>query len=104
MQNCGSLAEAALEVNGVFAAAEAAAKQYLDNIRYLSGQADKSVEEARQTAQALLLEAQTQAAQILASAKLEAEGILSAAQQESRQIRAAAMETWESFIGSDGNL
>ena len=31
--NAGSLAEAALQINGVFEAAEAAAEQYLDNVR-----------------------------------------------------------------------
>ena len=32
----GSLAEAALELNGIFQAADAAAKQYLDNVRRLA--------------------------------------------------------------------
>lgn len=34
----GSIAEAALKLNGVFEAAEAAAQQYLENIRSSSGQ------------------------------------------------------------------
>lgn len=32
----GSLAEAALELNGIFQAADAAARQYLDNVRRLA--------------------------------------------------------------------
>lgn len=32
----GSLAEAALKLNGIFQAADAAAKQYLDNVRRLA--------------------------------------------------------------------
>lgn len=36
VQEAGSLAEAALKVNGVYEAAEAAAQQYLDNIKNLS--------------------------------------------------------------------
>ena len=36
----GSLAEAALSLNGVFQAAEAAAQQYLENIQRISGQQD----------------------------------------------------------------
>ena len=32
----GSLAEAALQLNGIFEAADAAAKQYLDNVRRLA--------------------------------------------------------------------
>ena len=33
MENCGDLAAAALELNGVFAAAEEACRQYTENIR-----------------------------------------------------------------------
>jgi hypothetical protein len=33
IENCGTLAEAVMRVNGVFAAADAAAAQYLENIR-----------------------------------------------------------------------
>lgn len=36
----GSLAEAALSLNGVFQAADAAAQQYLENIERISGQQD----------------------------------------------------------------
>lgn len=37
LQEAGSIAEAALRINGVFEAAEAAAQQYLENIRRMSG-------------------------------------------------------------------
>ena len=40
ISNAGSLAEAALSLNGVFQAAEAAAQQYLENIERISGQQD----------------------------------------------------------------
>ncbi len=36
IDNAGSIAEAALRLNGVFEAAEAAASQYLDNVKRLS--------------------------------------------------------------------
>ena len=35
MENAGSIAEAALRLNGVFEAAEAAAKQYVDSLKEL---------------------------------------------------------------------
>lgn len=35
-ENAGSLAEAAIQINGVFEAAQAAAQQYLDNVREMS--------------------------------------------------------------------
>ena len=63
IDKAGSLAEAALSLNGVFQAAEAAAQQYLENIQRISGQqdaicrsikekAEKETEQIRQEAQA----------------------------------------------------
>ena len=37
LQEAGSIAEASLRINGVFEAAQAAAQQYLENIRRMSG-------------------------------------------------------------------
>lgn len=37
IDNAGTLAEAALALNGVFAAADEAARQYLENVRRLAG-------------------------------------------------------------------
>ena len=36
IQNCGSLAEAALRLNGVFEAADQAVQQYLENVQRLA--------------------------------------------------------------------
>jgi uncharacterized small protein (DUF1192 family) len=44
IENSGSIAEAALKLNGIFEAAQAAADQYLENIRQ-RGQADTSRDE-----------------------------------------------------------
>ena len=63
IDKAGSLAEAALSLNGVFQAAEAAAQQYLENIQRISAQqdalcramkeeAEKETEQIRQEAQA----------------------------------------------------
>ena len=63
IDKAGSLAEAALSLNGVFQAAEAAAQQYLENIQRISGQqnelycalkekAEKETAQMRQEAQA----------------------------------------------------
>lgn len=38
LEESGSIAEAALRINEVFAAADAAAKQYLDNIKRMNGE------------------------------------------------------------------
>lgn len=58
--NTGSIAEAALKLNGVFEAAQAAADQYLENIERVSAEQDsitkKIEEEARAKAELMLQE------------------------------------------------
>lgn len=62
IDRAGSIAEAALSLNGVFDAAEAAAAQYLENIRRLSGSQEavcrQMEEEAKAKAQAIRAEAE----------------------------------------------
>lgn len=51
LEQAGSIAEAALRLNGVFQAAQAAADQYLENIRRLSEEPEEKVrEECREPA------------------------------------------------------
>ncbi len=61
IDKAGSIAEAALQLGGVFEAAEAAAAQYLENIRRLSGEEEavsRQMEEAaRKKAEAIRAEA-----------------------------------------------
>jgi len=45
IDEAGSIAEAALQLNGVFQAAEAAAAQYLENIRRLSEETERNQEQ-----------------------------------------------------------
>lgn len=68
IQKAGSIAEAALRLNGVFEAAEQAALQYLDNIRRLSEEASREKERAtvaeaedRQEETAVLMEDNSEA-------------------------------------------
>lgn len=62
IEEAGSIAEASLKLNGVFSAAEAAAAQYLDNIKNLSGQQEavcrKMEEECRAKCEAMRREAE----------------------------------------------
>ena len=59
-EHAGSIAEAALKLNGVFEAAQEAADQYLENIERISAQQDmatkKIEEEARMKAELMLQE------------------------------------------------
>lgn len=45
LENCGSIAQAALELNGVFQAAEAAAQQYLDNMARMEQECQQAVQQ-----------------------------------------------------------
>lgn len=76
IENSGSIAEAALKLNGVFELAQQAADSYLENIRQLT-------EEPEAMAQKLLREAQE-----------KADGILADAEQRAAKSRAAADEYW----------
>ena len=48
IEESGSIAEAALKINGVFEAAQAAADQYLDNIIRMHDEMEKRLSEMRQ--------------------------------------------------------
>ena len=74
LANAGSIAEAAVSVNGVFEAAQAAADQYLLSIRAAEADAQIALARAEQRAKSLTLEAQRQAAEILRKAQCEAQG------------------------------
>ena len=45
IENCGSIAQAALRLNGVFEAAQQACRQYIENIRLRSQELDSQLEE-----------------------------------------------------------
>lgn len=65
MNQAGSIAEAALQLNGVFAAAEDACAQYMESIKTLSGRQEevcrRMEEETRQKCDKMLADAQYQA-------------------------------------------
>lgn len=63
IQNAGSIAEAAIQINHVFQAADEAATQYLENVQRLSGEGDsirlRMEDEAKKDADAIRAEADT---------------------------------------------
>lgn len=73
IENSGSLAEAALQLNGLFQAAEAACAQYTENIQARSAELEarcqRMEEETKAACDALLAQAQAQAAACLEAAK-----------------------------------
>ncbi|XCP84613.1 DNA repair protein [Roseburia hominis] len=66
IDKAGSIAEAAMQLNGVFQAAEAAAAQYLENIQRLSGEGGGQHEEKQDSGDAdcLSIEGRTETGEI----------------------------------------
>lgn len=86
--NAGSIAEAALQLNGVFTAAQDACQQYMENICHLSqnqericaqrdaesqAEAKRIVEEARRESEALEHETRMMCAEMVTKAKAESQ-------------------------------
>ncbi len=89
LDRAGSIAEAALQLNGVFSAAEAAAAQYLDSVRQLSEQQDE-------VSQRILAQAEKRAEEIQKEAQLEADRILAQAKADAREQKQRADAYWAS--------
>lgn len=86
IDKAGSMAEAALSLNGVFQAAEAAAQQYLENIQRISGQQD-----------AICRDLQEQA-------EKEAAKIRQEAQAYSQKVHAEADAYWKKVVTKAAKL
>ncbi len=72
MAEAGSVAEAALKLNGVFEAAQSAADQYLASIRSMEERTREETWEAESRRRALLRGAEAEAAEILLAARRKA--------------------------------
>lgn len=85
VENAGSLAEAAMQLSGVFDAAQDAAQKYLDNLRMMD-------EQREQTTQKIEAEAREKAVAILAAATADSQQQRAEAEEYSRLQRAEAEE------------
>lgn len=86
IDKAGSLAEAALSLNGVFQAAEAAAQQYLENIERISGQQDAICRDMKE------------------QAKQEAAQIRQEAEAYSQKAHAEADAYWKQIVAKAAKL
>ena len=76
----GSIAEAALQLSGIFEAAQTAADSYLANVKIHTENADRIEDEARREAAQILSQARTEAACILENARHQADADIHSAQ------------------------
>ena len=84
--SAGSIAEAAIQVNGVFEAAQAAADQYLASVKAATADMVQKTDEAQRQREAILQDAKQQADKIVQDAQAQADRLLteSAAQIDAR--------------------
>lgn len=92
LQEAGSIAEAALKVNGVFEAAQKASEQYLENIQTLSQQQEENVQKAKQ----LLAETERWCAVQKAQTQVQCDKMLDKAKRESLSYWAKVSRKLES--------
>ena len=85
IENAGSIAQAALELNNVFAAAQAAADDYLHSVQ-------SSLADTNATAANTLSQARSEAKRILEQAQADADSLKAQAQQECDAMTAAAAQ------------
>lgn len=85
MDRAGSIAEAALQLNGVFDAAEAACQQYAENIRDLSGR-------QQEVCQRLEQESQARAAALLADAQSRSDELERQTQERCQRLEQETQE------------
>lgn len=97
ISQAGSIAEASMQLNGVFEAAQEAAKQYLENIERLDLDRQVECEKAKK-------EARQEAEQILSRAHCEADEIVRKAKQEASQYWIEVSEKLEKFYNDHRGL
>lgn len=93
IDEAGSIAEAALKLNGVFEAAEASAEQYMENIK-----------KQEQICQNMQKAAEERAAKIIMYAKQEAQLIESQAKQNAEKYWTEVSEKLEGFYSAHQGL
>lgn len=97
IEEAGSIAEASLQLNGVFAATQAACQQYTDNIAYLC---------QRQEAICAQMESESRkrAERIVAEAQAKSDDIIRNAQVQSRQYWDMVSEKLQAYTREDAEL
>lgn len=90
IESCGSIAEAAIAVNRVVEAAQAAADQYLESIHAANADMDKKLDDAQRASEELLAAAEKRADEIIREAEIRGKTITEQAQKK-------ADEHWNEF-------
>lgn len=108
ISRAGSIAEAALQLNGIFEAAQAASAQYLDNIRTLSQSQEalcaQMEQECRTKVERQLTETQQQCDALQAQTKAECARMVAQAELESKAYWDEVSSKLEAFYKEHAGL
>ena len=108
MSEAGSIAEAALKINGVFEAAQAASQQYIDNIKHLSERQDALARikerETREKCEKQISETQRRCAAIEAESKAKCDAMTAKAERESKAYWDDVSKRLEKFYNEHAGL
>ena len=104
ISKAGSIAEAAISVNGVFEAAQAAAEQYLASIRAAEASNAAKQAEAERQQQKLLEEANRKAEETILLAKGQAQRIVEDAEKQAAAKWAAFEQKANELIQTNADL
>lgn len=108
LDNAGSIAEASLQLNGVFTAAQAACQQYIENIQALSArQSDicaRVESETMEKAARILTEAETKARFIEQESTRQCTEMVSRAKQDSEEYWKSVSSRLEAFYAEHAGL
>ena len=97
IDNAGSLAAAALEINGFFSNAQVAAEQYLNEIKVLRETTEAEQQVLHSQAEAEVSEAQAEANRLLSEAQSEASRLLFEAQERATSMLDAAKKAHQDY-------
>ena len=108
LEQAGSIAEASLQINGVFRAAQDAAAQYLENIQRLSGQQGEICRrleaESRQTAEQRVAETEEACRRMEEETRRKCQEQLSSAQAAADRYWTEARQRMEEYCAAHEEL
>lgn len=90
LENAGSIAEASIQLNGVFSAAQQAADEYLENIRTLSGRqqsiCQRQEQQSKERCEKMLSETQQRCQELEQSTRTRCEQMTQQAEKKSAAV------------------
>lgn len=108
LEKAGSIAEASMQINGVFRAAQDAAAQYLENIQRLSGRQEeicrKLEDESRQAAQKRTAETEESCRRMEAETREKCQEMLSSAEEGAQRYWEAARQRMDEYCAAHEEL